>query len=363
MDRHVGGFAPPARILVTNADDVNVDEVAFRRFCDAWADSFGVSVSIDIDRADADALIFNPGAKNGVADAFRGLPSVGVRFGVGRPATSPDVLEWISGRGLDGYRWAIRYLSAVGAWPFDVYRYGDDAENLAELRVPAGAGPHPVVVLVHGGGWKAIWGKDLMLPMSVDLARRGFASWNIEFRRLGNGGGWPSTFDDVAAAVDALAELADERALDLDRVVLLGHSSGAHLALWAAARERGTVRPALVVSLAGMVDLIEAERRGLIGGENVTARLLGGGVAEVPERYAVASPLERLPLGVRQLLIQGLADYIPDLVDSNRTYARAAAAAGDAVELVELAGVDHMQPIEPASRAWTETVGRIEERL
>ena len=228
---------------------------------------------------------------------------------------------------------------------------------------PTRAGPHPVVVLIHGGGWKALWGKDLMVPMAVDLARRGLASWNIEFRRLGNGGGWPSTFDDVSAAVDALAVVAEEHALDLERVALLGHSSGAQLALWAAARDDSRVQPALVVSLSGMVDLIEADRRGLIGGENVTARLLGGRVDEVPERYAAASPLERLPLGVRQLLVQGLADYIPDLVDTNRSYVRAAMSAGDPVELVELRGVDHMQPIEPGSAAWVETARRIEEGL
>jgi acetyl esterase/lipase len=362
-ERHVGSFPPPERILVTNSTDVNVDEIAFRRFCDVWAESFGISLSIGDHQGDNDAVIFNPGSGNALLAPDGGLPAVGVRFGIGRPATSSDALEWISGRGLDGYRWAIRYLRAAGGWPFDVYRYGDDPENLAELRVPQTAGPHPVVVLIHGGGWKALWGKDLMVPMAVDLARRGFASWNIEFRRLGNGGGWPGTFDDVSTAVDLLTDVAEEREIDLDRVALLGHSSGAHLALWAAARDSAAVRPNLVVSLSGMVDLIEADRRGLIGGENVTARLLGGRADEVPERYAAASPLELLPLGMRQVLIQGLADYIPDLVDTNRSYVRAAESAGDSVELIELAGVDHLQPIEPGSSAWLETAKRIEEEL
>lgn len=364
-ERHVDSFPAPERILVTNSADVNVDQVAFRRFCDGWAESFGIQLSIGNEQEDNDAVIFNPGTgtNGGGLTPRDGLPSVGVRFSVGRPATSSGALEWISGRGLDGYRWAIRYLRAAGGWPFDIYRYGSDRENLAELRVPHNPGPHPVVVLIHGGGWKALWGKDLMVPMAVDLARRGFASWNIEFRRLGAGGGWPSTFDDVSAAVEGLAEVAHERGLDLKRVALLGHSSGAHLALWAAAREDAVVQPTLVVSLSGMVDLIEADRRGLIGGENVTARLLGGRADEVPERYAAASPLELLPLGRRQLLIQGLADYIPDLVDTNRSYARAAASAGDSVDLIELPDVDHLQPIEPGSPAWTVTAKRIEEEL
>jgi acetyl esterase/lipase len=360
-ERHVDAFGTPERIFVTNAPDVDIDDVTFRRFCESWAESVGASVAPR--DTDADALVFNPGRNGDRGSASRALPSVGVRFTVGRPENDDDALEWISGRGLDGYRWAMRYLRAAGSQRFAVYRYGDDAETVAELRVPDGAGPHPVVVLIHGGGWKAIWGKDLMVPMAVDLARRGIASWNIEFRRLGNGGGWPQTFDDVAAAVDALAEVEADSALDLDRVGLLGHSSGAHLALWAAARTHARVRAAYVVSLSGMVDLVEAERRGLIGGENVTARLLGGGAAEVPERYSEASPLERLPLGVPQLLLQGLDDYIPDLVDANRKYANAARAAGDDVELVELEGVDHLQPIEPHTPAWAEAAQRIETRL
>ena len=360
-EARIEGFAPPERVLVANAEDVNVEEVAFRRFCIAWGEPFGISVSFEDEDESADALVFNPGANGSIVHPFRSLPTVAVRFGLGRPAQASEALEWITGRGLDGYRWALRYLRTVGSCPLQLYRYGDDSENLAELRVPDGAGPHPVVVLIHGGGWKALWGKDLMVPMAVDLAQRGFASWNIEFRRLGNGGGWPHTFEDVAAAVDALVEVAEEHVLDLNRVALLGHSSGAQLALWAAAREQRGVRAALVVSLSGMVDLVEAERRGLIGGENVTARLLGGAALEVPERYAEASPLERLPLGVPQLLIQGLADYIPDLVDTNRSYARAAEAAGDVIELLELDGVDHLQPIEPSSIAWAATRERIEQ--
>lgn len=360
-ERRVNAFGTPDRVFLTNAPDVDVDEVTFRRLTESWAGSLGVNLAAR--HTDADALVFNPGRNGHDGHASSGLPRVGVRFSVGRPENDDDALEWISGRGLDGYRWAMRYLRAAGAHGFTVYRYGDDRETVAELRVPDGPGPHPVVVLIHGGGWKALWGKDLMVPMAVDLTRRGIASWNIEFRRLGNGGGWPQTFDDVAAAVDALAEIEDANTLDLARVCLLGHSSGAQLALWAAARTDARVRAAYVVSLSGMVDLVEAEHRGLIGGENVTARLLGGGASEVPERYAEASPLARLPLGVRQLLLQGLDDYIPDLADANRKYVEAARAAGDEVELVELEGVDHLQPIEPNTRAWAETAQRIEARL
>jgi acetyl esterase/lipase len=367
--RKVDSFATPTRIAVVNAADVDVDDVAFSRFCEVWGRTFGLDVSPgelgSVDPEAYDAVIFNPGEAGSLDDRFKPIPAVGVRFRLGSPATSvaDDALEWITGRGLDGYRWAMRYIMAVGEWPFEIHSYGADRAQVAELRVPTGTGPHPVVVLVHGGGWKALWGKDLMVPLAVDLARRGYASWNLEFRRLGNGGGWPTTFGDMALAIDALTGIADDRNLDLRRVAFAGHSSGAHLALWAAADERAAIRPSLAVSLSGMLDLIESDHRGLIGGENVTAKLLGGSFHDVADRYSMASPLERLPLGVPQVLLQGLDDYIPDLVDMNRKYFEAAKAAGDAVELVELERVDHLRPIDPTSTVWEETVRRIEEHV
>jgi acetyl esterase/lipase len=217
-----------------------------------------------------------------------------------------------------------------------------------------------VVVLLHGGGWKDLWRRDIMEGLAVDLAEHGIASWNLDFRRIGpSGGGWPMTFDDVSAGVDALGNHAD--VLDLDRIAIVGHSAGGPLALVQAARSRraGTNEPRLVVSIAGVVDLVEASKRGLVGGETIVHRLLGGSPAEVPERYREVSPRELLPLGVPQLLVQGLLDYIPDLVDLNRLYLGAARAAGDEIELVELADVDHLGPIDPRNPAW----GAVRERL
>jgi pimeloyl-ACP methyl ester carboxylesterase len=125
-------------------------------------------------------------------------------------------------------------------------------------------------------------------------------------------------------------------------------------------RHSGALRPRLVVSLAGVVDVVEGARRGLVGGETIAHRLLGGSPDEVPERYREVSPRELVPIGVPQLLVQGLLDYIPDLVDFNRLYADAARAAGDEVELVELEDIDHMAPIDPAGRAWTVVRARLD---
>jgi len=216
-----------------------------------------------------------------------------------------------------------------------------------------------VVVVLHGGFWQAMYGRRLMNKISADLARAGFAAWNLEYRRVGMGGGWPATFLDVAAGIDALADLAD---LDLGRVTTLGHSAGGQLALWAAGRSglpvgapgaSPKVTVGAAVSLAGVVDLVDAAKRG-VGGAAV-AQLLGGLPAQVPDRYALASPAARLPLGVPQLLLHGEGDHhVP--VDMSVRYAAEARAAGDDVDLVTPAGVDHMSPIDPSGPAWPTVV-------
>ena len=182
--------------------------------------------------------------------------------------------------------------------------------------------------------------------------------WNLEYRRIGwrSRGGWPATFEDVAAGIDALGE-AGER-LDLDRVVAIGHSAGGHLALWAAARPglpagapgaEPRVRVAGAVAQAGVVDLREAARAGLSRG--AAEILLGGPPDRVPERYELVSPIERLPLGVPQLLVHGDADEsVPPSMA--RRYAERAVDAGDRCELVELPGCGHFEHLDPASRAW-----------
>lgn len=254
--------------------------------------------------------------------------------------------------------------------------YGPGPSQFGELCLPSGAGPHPVVVLIHGGFWRARYRLDLMDGLGDDLARRGIASWNIEYRRVGEpGGGWPGTFLDVARAVDQLAGLASHYDLDLARVVTLGHSAGGQLALWLAARPRVPVdapvglhattdgksntlpcQISAAVSLAGVVDLADGWRRNL--GRGAVADLLGGGPDDVPDRYAAASPAALLPLGVPQALIHGGSDdIVPPAL--SRAYAGSATAAGDAVRLHELPGVDHFALIDPRSSAWLAIVGEL----
>jgi acetyl esterase/lipase len=254
-----------------------------------------------------------------------------------------------------------------------VEHYGDGPEQLGELwpaRVtPGDDGPHPVVVLVHGGYWRSRYRLDLMHALAADLQRRGLAVWNLEYRRMDSpGGGWTGTFDDVAAGFDFLGDLADRHRLDLGRVAVVGHSAGGHLALWLAGRPRleggpgapPLLPPALVVALAGICDLEEACRLHLSDGAVV--QLLGGGPLERAEVYRQASPAALLPLGVPQILVHGTADDAVPFEISKR-YAAAARAAGDACELIALDGVDHNALIDPASEAWHLTAGRLEHAL
>src|SRR6266487_3462238 len=190
--------------------------------------------------------------------------------------------------------------------------YGPEHLQFGDLYLPNQPGSHSIVILIHGGYWRARYGLDLMNGLAEDLAKRGYAAWNIEYRRVGNpGGGWPGTFLDVALATDYLRKLAPFYTLDLQRVVPIGHSAGGHLAFWLAARPRiplfasnspiigsqlrgdnkETATPLSLVgaiSLAGVVDLEMAWRLHLSNGAVV--ELLGGSMIDVPERYAAASP-------------------------------------------------------------------------
>ena len=243
--------------------------------------------------------------------------------------------------------------------------YGAGPQQFGELYVPSNPGPHPVVILIHGGFWRAPYGLTLMTGLAEDLAQRGIAAWNIEYRRVGDpGGGWPGTLLDVAHAADYLRTLANRYPLDLQRIVATGHSAGGHLALWLAARPRipqnsslAQATPPLkltgVVSQAGAMDLEHVWRLNLGGG--AAAELLGGSPNTVPERYIAASPAEHLPLGVPQALIHGTVDDRVPLVVS-QDYARKARVAGDMITLIELPGADHFVLIDPTSAAWNSTV-------
>ena len=305
--------------------------------------------------------------------------------------------------------------------------YGPHASQCAEVYVPRGAGPHPVVVLLHGGLWRVSQGRDPMRPIARQLARDGYAVLNVEYRRLGEqGAGWPGTFldavDGVALAGRSLRvgrTSADRPVFDASRVAIVGHCSGGHLALWAAAWLCGLwlgpewIGPArqvwnapslpetngraghrdpadaasaeeqrpdrigvrAVVALAPVTDLRAAERDGLDlpcppgpprpqPAQPAAAELLGGSQLAVAGRYRLGSPLELLPVGreVAQLLVHGDADEIVPVEHSLR-YARSAERAGDRVRVARFPGMGHFDMLDPEHEAWRLAFGHLREHL
>ena len=239
--------------------------------------------------------------------------------------------------------------------------YGSAPEQFGDLRVPSGVGPHPVVVVVHGGWWKTMSDLAYAGHLSTALTADGFATWNIEYRRVGSlGGGYPSTLHDVAAALNALLALAPAYQLDLARIIVTGHSAGAHIAAWLAAKNRHREldifgpSPALIgaVPVAGPLDL---ERTSVLGITDATGGspvhdFLGGTPQQFPERYALASPAQLVPTGIRVIAVHGSADAAVPVELSSR-YVDAALAAGDSARLLVLEGADHLARFDPATEA------------
>jgi acetyl esterase/lipase len=199
--------------------------------------------------------------------------------------------------------------------------------------------------MIHGGYWRARYSKRTMKAASADLARRGVAAWNVEYRRVGRGqgGGWPATLDDVGAAIDHLASLNDAR-LDLSGgVTAVGHSAGGQLALWSASRGHAVVPVTRVVAQAAVCNLT-------VAGEPAW-EFMGGSPAEVPDRYDLADPMRLVPLEVPTLLVHGASDETVPVARS-REYLEAARAAGDDVTLVEPVPGGHRVHPDPRTEAW-----------
>ena len=259
-------------------------------------------------------------------------------------------------------------LSRPAPGPDETLRYGPGPDQVASVWWPRpgaarAAGAAGVVLFLHGGFWRAAWDRTHAGPLAVGLAEAGFTVCLPEYRRTGGGGGWPATFDDIAAAVDILPGLLCNLGRDPSRdpggVVVAGHSAGGHLSLWAAARHRlpaGTPwrRPGPapirgVVALAAVSDLTACADEGLGGG--AAAALMGGSPAAEPDRYAQGDPARLLPIGVPVWLLHGdRDDRVP--APMSRSFAARARAAGDQVTARELPDCDHFDLIDPRSAAW-----------
>jgi acetyl esterase/lipase len=231
--------------------------------------------------------------------------------------------------------------------------YGADAGQFVDVRIPAGAAPHPVVFFIHGGFWRAKYDLTYAGHLCHALKKAGIATWNVEYRRVGNpGGGWPGSFEDIRKAFRALVESqakesSSSSSLDLKRLCVAGHSAGAQLALCLAANEESITS---VVSLAGVLDL----RRGweLHLSNDAVAQFLGGSPSEVPDRYREASPAELRIHQARQKLIHGAADdSVP--CEISKRYAGRKKKSGEQVELITLPQTRHFEIVDPGSAVWS----------
>jgi acetyl esterase/lipase len=239
--------------------------------------------------------------------------------------------------------------------------YGDDPSQYGELYLPARI-PLATVVVVHGGYWAQGFGAEAMRPMCQALQAEGYAVWNLEYRRVGGTGGWPMTFEDVAAGIDHLDTFDT---VDAGDVRLVGHSAGGQLAVWAASRRDTTpggpsaVTVTRCLSLAGVLDLTGASRQGL-GSGNVDL-LMSGTPADVPDHYDVGDPTRLVPASCPVACIVGRDDEVVPRSQSD-AYVAAARSAGAPVTLDEVPG-DHSALIDPESRAWPTVLRRLGEKL
>jgi acetyl esterase/lipase len=228
--------------------------------------------------------------------------------------------------------------------PDAVVRYAAHDAGLIDVHLPPGAGPRPLVVYVHGGFWRQQWDRTHGRPLANALVTRGYAVALPEYRRLGGGGGWPTTVEDVEAGLTALPGLLSGIGVATTSTTLVGHSAGGHLVLWLANQQHRVNR---VVALAPVGDLRLAAEQRL--GDGAAVEFLGGTPDAVPEAYDAADPATRMrrrpPCEV--VVVHGDRDEAVPVASSRGLSSRF-----DWLDYRELAGVDHSEVIDPLSRAW-----------
>ncbi len=250
------------------------------------------------------------------------------------------------------------YLKFPRVEPDFRYAYGSDSQQFGELTLPRSQPPHPVIVLVHGGGYREMYDLVPLGSLAASLADAGFAVWSIEYRRHGNGGDFPQMFLDVAAATDHLRQIADSHRLSLDLVISMGHSAGGHLALWLAARHRierasplfveAPLAVHAVLALAPFADIARLANSDSCS--DALVAVMGGRPNEAPANYASGSPAELLPLGKPQAIIVGGEDAA--ILENARVYAGAANALDDEASLTVLPNAGHFEVVSAQSPAW-----------
>jgi len=373
---------PNLNLLGTRRPDVygSTTLVELESMFAAWADELGIDEvgafqsnheGALIDRLHAarghvDGVVFNPGAfthsSYALHDAIEAveIPTVEVHISNveereewrRRSVVRPACVYTIYGRGTDGYRWGLRHLVARSRRPVETIRYGPANSQRGDLRLPVSPGPHPLVVLIHGGFWRHMWTADTTELIADDLTARGLATFNIEYRRVGDGGGGTRTVDDVIAAIEAVLRHPD---VDAGRWAVLGHSAGGQLALLGAKHFAGRGQsPRLVVPMGAVTDLRMAISNSI--GAGAAAEFVGD------EPVAALSPVESVPIGASILVAHGVDDdRVP--VTQGEAFVNSARSAGDTVDTFLEDGIGHFDFLEPNRHAWTTVAAAIGEAL
>lgn len=302
-------------------------------------------------RTDVDGLVVNFGALSHTSYALHDaivavdLPAVEVHISNimerepwrRRSVTGPACAYTVYGRGVIGYRDGLRILLTRSASPVTELRYGEHPDQVIDVRGLPDTGARPVAVFFHGGFWRSEYTRDTIDGLAADLAGRGWVTANVEYRRSG----WPAVAADVAAALD---RIADVRGVDASDVVMIGHSAGAHLALWSAGRH--TVRPHTIVGLAAVTDLVQAFDLDMDSG--AAARLMGGSPADEPAAYGRAAVT--VQPDIRYVLVHGGRDALVP-AESSRVFAERNADVAE-ITLVEAAEFGHFELLDPARELW-----------
>ena len=359
------------RVLVVNGPNLNLlgtrepdvygsDTLAD---LDGTVAEWGVSMGVDVETVQSnhegeiidilhgwhgDGIIINPGAlahtSRALADAIRSVPIPVVEVHISNirerepwreeSVTAEACVRSVYGRGVVGYRDAIRHLVNRAAVPFETVRYGPHDENVGDLRL----GDHRLVVLVHGGFWRHEWERDTTESIAVDLTQRGFTTWNIEYRRLGLDGGWPGSAHDVLMALDFVPQLP----LQVEGLSVVGHSAGAHLAIWAAPRSHTQVNR--MVAMAPITALAMHADSGMYGAGEARALLDAG------------APMDVDPGDVPTLLVHGTHDQHVPIAHSTVLAER------NGLEVLTTDG-GHFELLDPGSPHWDAVIKALDDAV
>lgn len=295
------------------------------------------------------------------------LDSLGHHQRIDQPAPGRKIIRTIYGRRERGIFWAMHFLLYANAYPYQTYSYGNLDSQIGDLMLPAGKGPYPVVMLIHGGFWRDGYYRDSFHGIAADLAKRGIAVWNIEYRRVGeSGGGFPESHQDVLEALNYLKHLASDFPLDLKQVAVVGHSAGGYLSAWASSLPQpplAEIMPApqvpvrLSISLAGVTDLDEAHKHG--GGEQAATNFLKSAAENEMLRQQLSVGYLTFATDMELLLAHGALDsYVP--VELSELTCQILLERGVSVELLVFPDADHNEFVDPNTPEWQAIAARIE---